>query len=69
MAITQIETTKFGTISTKDALAKLANGESLNVGFSQVVLGVYENGTSRTSLKARCDGFYFMSGNFCAEAQ
>lgn len=67
MKITQVETSRFGTISTCEAIAKLSEGLALNVGFSQVVMGVYEDGR-RTSLKGRRDGLYYMSGNYCSDA-
>ena len=63
--ITKIETNK-GTITVAEALELLAAGKSLNSGMSQVVLGVYANG-SKTSLKGRKDGFYYMSGNYCSD--
>jgi hypothetical protein len=64
--IKAIETNR-GTLTVKEALETLAAGNSLNSGMSQVVLGVYEDGR-KTSLKARRDGFYYMSGNYCSEA-
>lgn len=66
MKITAIETNN-GIITVAKALEILFSGKSLNSGFSQVVMGVYEDGR-KTSLKARNDGFYYMSGNFCSEA-
>jgi hypothetical protein len=65
--IVTIETNK-GSLTVANALAVLANGESLNLGFSQIVMGVYADGR-KTSLKARNDGFYYMSGNYCSEAR
>lgn len=65
--ITAIETNK-GILTVADAIAKLAAGQSLNSGLSQVVYGVYADGR-KTSLKGRNDGFYYMSGNYCSEAK
>lgn len=65
--ITAIETNK-GILTVAEALEKLANGQSLNSGMSQVVYGVYADGR-KTSLKGRNDGFYYMSGNYCSEAK
>lgn len=65
MTITHIETNQ-GMLTKAEAIAKASRNESLNAGWSQIVMGVYENG-SKTSLKWKGDGFYFMSGNFCEE--
>ncbi len=65
--ITAIETNR-GMLTVAEALAKLANGQSLNSGMSQVVCGVYADGR-KTCLKGRSDGFYYMSGNYCSEAK
>ncbi len=66
MTITHIETNR-GLMTKAAAIAKASKNEALNAGLSQVVMGIYENG-SKTSLKWKGDGFYFMSGNFCKEA-
>ena len=65
--IIAIETNK-GTMTVAEAMNLLSNGKSLNSGLSQVVYGVYADGR-KTCLKGRNDGFYYMSGNFCSEAQ
>jgi hypothetical protein len=65
--IIAIETNK-GILTVAEALLILANGNSLNRGLSQVVLGIYADGR-KTSLKGRNDGFYFMNGNYCSEAK
>lgn len=60
--------TNHGLLTVAEALAKLKHGQCLNSGMSQIVMGVYTDGR-KTSLKGRADGFYYMSGNYCSEAQ
>ncbi len=51
-----------GTLTVAEAKAILASGKYLNRTFSQIVMGNYASG-SRTSLKGRKDGLYYMSGS------
>ena len=61
----EVETNKHGILTVNEALTILSSGQSLNDGFSQIVMGVYADG-GKVSLKGQNDGLYFMSGNLAA---
>jgi hypothetical protein len=63
--VTHIECTR-GILTVAEALAILAAGQSINMAFSQVVMGVYPDGR-KTSLKGRRDGLYNMGGSLSSE--
>ncbi|MDH3719347.1 MAG: hypothetical protein OES79_14605, partial [Planctomycetota bacterium] len=66
MKIETIKTSN-GLVSVQEALELLSEAKPLNNNFSQVVIGIYEDGTE-TCLQGRRDGLYYLSGNFCSDA-